>query len=104
MVSMLIEDMVQELGCTAVRTASSLADARAAVEAELPQLVALDVNIRGEPVFPLAQALAERRVPFVFITGYGVHGLPPEWRERPVVQKPFSLDSLEVGLRAALGR
>jgi DNA-binding response OmpR family regulator len=104
MVSMLLEDMMQELGCAAVRMTSSIADAHAALAEETPQLAALDVNVRGEPVFPFADALIAKGVPFVFITGYGVQGLPPEWRSRPVVQKPFSVDSLEVGLKAALGR
>ena len=102
MVSMLLEDMIRDFGCNAIRTTSSLADAHKALAAEVPHLAALDVNVRNEPVFPFAEALAAKGVPFVFITGYGVHGLPPEWRGRPVVQKPFSLDSLEAGVKAAL--
>jgi DNA-binding NtrC family response regulator len=48
----------------------------------------LDVNLGDQKVFPVADALAERRVPFCFVTGYGVAGLRPGDLDRPVLQKP----------------
>ncbi len=104
LVAMLLEQMLEELGFGAIRIASSLSEALDALEQERPDLAALDVNVRGEPIFPLAAALAARRAPFVFVTGYGAQGLSAEWQGRPVVQKPFSLESLEAGLRAALAQ
>ena len=50
----------------------------------------LDVNLAGEKAFPIADALAERGVPFVYATGYGRAGLRDEDAARPVVQKPYS--------------
>ena len=49
----------------------------------------LDVHLAGEQVFPVADLLAERGVPFAFITGYGKDVLPPLYRDRPLLQKPF---------------
>ena len=40
-------------------------------------------------MFPVADVLAERGVPFAFITGYGKDVLPPVYRDRPLLQKPF---------------
>jgi CheY-like chemotaxis protein len=104
LVAMLLEQMLEELGFKTVRVAASLSEAHAFLAAEKPDIAALDVNVRGQPIFPFAAALAQRGAPFVFITGYGAQGLAPEWQGHPVVQKPFSQESLEAGLKAALAR
>jgi CheY-like chemotaxis protein len=89
MVSMLIEDMLSELGCEVVGPASRLDEAMALVkEAELDCAV-LDVNLGGQPIFPLADMLRERGRPFAFATGYGDAGLRDVDRGSPVLQKPF---------------
>jgi len=61
----------------------------------------LDVNLRGQMVFPLADALAARRVPYVFATGYGPEVLPERYRSAPLLQKPIQprlLLSLLIGV------
>jgi CheY-like chemotaxis protein len=89
MVSMLIEDMLSELGCEVVGPASRLDEAMAlAKEAEIDCAV-LDVNLGGQPIFPLADLLRERGAPFAFATGYGDAGLRDVDRGSPVLQKPF---------------
>jgi CheY-like chemotaxis protein len=106
MVSMLIEDMLAELGCEVVGPASRLDEALAiAKEAELDCAV-LDVNLGGQPIFPLADLLRERGRPFAFATGYGDAGLRDVDRGSPVLQKPFREGDLArvLGeLRAAVG-
>jgi CheY-like chemotaxis protein len=106
MVSMLIEDMLAELGCEVVGPASRLDEALAiAKEAELDCAV-LDVNLGGQPIFPLADLLRERGRPFAFATGYGDAGLREVDRGSPVLQKPFREGDLArvLGeLRAAVG-
>jgi hypothetical protein len=49
----------------------------------------LAVNVAGTKVFPIALKLAERNIPFVFISGYSGYHLPQEWRNRPKLEKPF---------------
>jgi CheY-like chemotaxis protein len=89
MVSMLIEDMLSELGCEVVGPASRLDEAMAlARDAEIDCAV-LDVNLGGQPIFPLADLLRERGAPFAFATGYGDAGLRDVDRGSPVLQKPF---------------
>lgn len=50
----------------------------------------LDINLGGEPVFPVADALRARGVPFVFTTGYSAEDVPPPYRGVPRVEKPAS--------------
>ena len=89
MVSMLIEDMLTDLGCTIVGPASRLDEAlQLAREAELDCAV-LDVNLGGQPIFPLADLLREKGAPFAFATGYGDAGLREVDKGSPVLQKPF---------------
>ncbi|MCG5238702.1 hypothetical protein ACIU1J_23245 [Azospirillum doebereinerae] len=49
----------------------------------------LDVNIAGEKVYPVAEALSEHGVPFIVSTGYGVAGPDDAWKSHPVLQKPY---------------
>src|SRR3546814_16007683 len=50
----------------------------------------LDINLNGEMVFPLAETLRRRGVPFVFMTGYeGGAVLPPSLQDAPCVSKPL---------------
>ena len=89
MVSMLIEDMLTDLGCTVVGPASRLDEAiELAGRAEIDCAV-LDVNLGGQPIFPLADLLREKGAPFAFATGYGDAGLREVDRGSPVLQKPF---------------
>lgn len=101
-ISFLIEDMLRELGCNVVRNVACLEDAFAALDQDRPDVAVLDVNLDGVEVYPVAERLRERGIPFVFTTGYGVDGLSPAWADRPVVQKPFRSESLARALEAVL--
>ncbi|MGE3335156.1 MAG: response regulator [Rhodospirillaceae bacterium] len=103
LVSFLIEDMLLELGAGGVRHASRL-DAGFTLAAEKkPELAVLDVNLGGVAIFPLAEKLAQDRVPILFITGYGREGLSDAWADYQVLQKPLTLAQLEGAVREALG-
>lgn len=98
MVSMLIEDMLSDLGCKVVGPASRLEEAIALVESHELDCAVLDVNLGGQPIFPLADILRAKGAPFAFATGYGDAGLRDVDRASPVLQKPFR----EVDLRRVL--
>lgn len=102
MVSFLIEDMLNELGCKAVWLAGNVREALALLEQQTPDAAVLDVNLGGEYAYPIAARLTQGTVPFIFATGYGRSGIPGEWAARPVLQKPFSRDMLEAALRSVL--
>ena len=70
MVSMLIEDMVCDLGAEVVGPAAKFEQAMAlALEADF-DLAVLDVNLDGLVVYPVADVLRDRGIPFIFMTGY----------------------------------
>jgi CheY-like chemotaxis protein len=89
MVSMLIEDMLTDLGCTVVGPASRLEEAIQLVRDADLDCAVLDVNLGGQPIFPLADILREKGAPFAFATGYGDAGLRDIDKGSPVLQKPF---------------
>jgi DNA-binding response OmpR family regulator len=62
----------------------------------------LDINLQGELVFPVANALAERGVPFVFVTAHGVMDIPETHRHRPLVSKPYLAAALHAALASVL--
>lgn len=57
-------------------------------------LALLDVNVRGEAIFPVAEILAARGIPFAFLTGYGREMLPIGFKAGRVLSKPFQSGTL----------
>ena len=89
LVSMLVEDMLSDLGCTVIGPAAEIEEAlRLAGSADIDAAL-LDVNLGGRPIFPVADALKARGVPFAFASGYGEAGLSEGHRGALVLQKPF---------------
>ncbi len=102
MIRMLLEDMLGELGYTVTAEAGRLDEALQAAKTADFDVAILDVNLDGEPVSPVADALVARGTPFVFATGYGERGLPEPYRDRPMLKKPFQMDGLKQMLQTAL--
>jgi CheY-like chemotaxis protein len=101
-ISLLLEDMLLEMGCEVVGPAGRLSAAAELAAREQLDVAVLDVNLAGQPIYPVAEALAARGVPFVFSTGYGSAGIDEPYRDRPVLQKPFAQNELERIIRSAL--
>lgn len=95
---MLAEDLRRDLekqGATVVRPVPTVADAFKLLHAEgrLDGAI-LDVNLRGERVFPVAEALRARSVPLVFTTGYEQWALPEAYKDVPRCDKPVDRHQL----------
>jgi CheY-like chemotaxis protein len=104
LIALTLKLMLEELGCTVVAMAGTLSKALELVQrgAEVDGAV-LDVNLGGgQRVYPLADLLAEKGVPFVFATGYDRDGIDPRFRGVPVIAKPFEQNTLAVLLGSAL--
>jgi CheY-like chemotaxis protein len=95
LVAMLLEDMLTELGHEIAGVAAGLEDAMSLARNAAFDLAILDVHLGGRDVFPVAEILIQRRIPFAFATGYGVKGLPEAFRSRPTLQKPFQIADLK---------
>ena len=103
LVSMLVEDMLTDLGCAIVGPAAEIEEAlRLAGSADIDAAL-LDVNLGGRPIFPVADALKARGVPFAIASGYGEAGLSDEHRGAAVLQKPFREADLRRVLEGLVG-
>ena len=102
LIRMLLEDMLADLGYSVAAAVGSIAEARAhAADGDFSAAI-LDVNLEGQEIFPVADILAARQLPFVFVTGYGERSLPERYRDRPALQKPFQAEQLGSMLDALL--
>ena len=102
MIGMLLADMLDELGYTVAAEAASIDEALEATRKTDFDLAILDADLQGRSVSPVADALVARDKRFVFVTGYGDHGLPA-YRDRPTLRKPFQMDALKCALQERLG-
>ncbi|WP_199200662.1 response regulator [Mesorhizobium sp. 113-3-3] len=93
-VALLIEGMLEDLGCEVAGAVATLAKALNAARTETLDFAVLDVNLAGELVFPVAEILKGRQLPFIFSTGYGRVGVPKTFKDCQVLNKPYTIDVL----------
>jgi CheY-like chemotaxis protein len=104
MISALVEDMLTELGHSIVGLAASVDEAAGLAAGAEFDVALLDVNLQGKTVESVAATLARRGKPFVFTTGYGERAIPPEFKDRPMLPKPYHIDQLgEILARVGAG-
>jgi two-component SAPR family response regulator len=94
-----IEDALMELGCEIVGPVASLDDALVLAGREILDAAILDVTIRNGTVFPVAEKLLARDIPFVLASGYGDWALPESMRDKPRLTKPYTMTELEKQIR-----
>jgi DNA-binding NtrC family response regulator len=102
MIAMLIEDMLEELGCELIGPASRVERALELIASETIEIALLDVNLDGQATDAVAYELQRKGVPFVFATGYGATGVPKQHNDRTVLQKPFQMTDLATALSTAI--
>jgi DNA-binding response OmpR family regulator len=103
MICLLLEDMLLDFGCEVIGPACDITRATdLARRHSCIDVAILDVNLAGQVVFPVADILAQRGVPFLFATGMGTEGLPAVWQGYQTVQKPMTIAQLAAGLGHAL--
>ncbi|MGY6156302.1 response regulator [Paraburkholderia graminis] len=100
-VALLIEDMLESFGCEILASLARVDQACEFASKQIFDFAVLDVNLHGQPVFPVAHILCERLIPFVFSTGYGPGGVPAGFNA-PVLAKPFGIADLRRAVSSAL--
>lgn len=104
LIAMDAEDILLRLGADRVATAASVAQGLGALATELPSLAILDINLGAETSLPIADRLRAAHIPFLFATGYGEQArLPEPHGEVPVLQKPYTIESVAHAVAALLG-
>lgn len=94
-VSMMLEDMLAEFGCIVAGMAATVDEALSRVlnTSEIDAAI-LDVNIGGQSIFPVADILVERHIPFVFSTGYATPELNRRYPHSRLLNKPYEPEAL----------
>ena len=97
LLAFMLQDMLAEWGCAVVGPAGRVAKALSLAGSEALDGAILDVNVAGTEVYPVARALAARRIPFIFVSGYADDAFArnlPEGQDFVFLPKPFSLKQL----------
>ncbi len=102
-IGLALEDMVETLGWTVVGVAGRVEQGLSLVRTAAPTFAILDVNLHGEQSYPIADALADSGVPYIFATGYGDTAHPERHQQVLTLTKPYSLQDVEDAIRAATG-
>ena len=100
MVAWLVRDVLRNAGADVAGPVSDVALALALLSEQEVDAAVLDKNLNGETSDPIADALVARKVPFVFLTGYGSDDTQGRHAERPTLGKPLKPDSAREAARA----
>jgi CheY-like chemotaxis protein len=94
LVAMALEATLQDFGAVVIGPIGRVKQALQVAREDVMDAAVLDINLAGERVFPVADVLAARGIPFVFYTGYGQEVLPPHYRTRPILSKTSTTNAL----------
>jgi CheY-like chemotaxis protein len=95
MIAMIFEEVLRGLGYEVVGPVSKLDVAIKLAREEALDAAVLDITIRGGMVYPAADILTQRKIPFVLASGYGEWALPDAYRGLPRLQKPFVSEDID---------
>ncbi|WP_419814335.1 response regulator [Glacieibacterium sp.] len=98
LIGIVLEDILDMLGCTIAGNAATLAEGEALAAEGGFDIAILDVNLGSEPVFPLADRILATGVPIIFATGSHPESLPPRFSDCAVLEKPYAFASVEAAL------
>ena len=101
LIAMMLEDFLESLGHSVTATCESVQDAIVEADKGGFDLAILDVNLKGESVWPVCERLRDKRIPFVLATGGHVDPPPAEFANVPVIEKPYTVDRVTPALEAA---
>ncbi len=102
LVGLMIADFLSEIGYRVAGPFTRTGDGIAVAKTVRLTAAVLDVNIGGEEIYPLAECLIRRNVPFVFVTGYGADGIDRRFAGIPVLQKPVDRELLRSALSSTI--
>ena len=103
LIAMMLEDFLDSLGHKVAGTCESVPDAMARVGEGGFDVAILDVNLKGERIWPVADRLIEMGVPYILATGGHIEPPPSAHAAAPVLSKPFTIDAIEPALAQACG-
>lgn len=102
LIAMMLEDFIDSLGYDVFGTCDTVGEALDAAQKGGFDLAILDVNLKGESVWPVASQLADKAIPFVIATGGHVDPPPPEFASVPLIEKPYTIERVGPVIEDAL--
>ena len=100
--AMYAEEMLSDLGVDVIATAATLQQGLSHAMKEPFDIAVLDINLNGTESYPIADALIERSIPFIFASGYSGRGINSKYMHIVAVQKPYTSGSLELAIARAI--
>lgn len=97
---MMLETMLEDAGHRVMK-AARVAKGLLLAMTEPFDFAILDVRVAGEVSYPVASELRRRGIPFVFASGYASDNLVAEFRDAPVLRKPYRVEDVREALRNA---
>jgi DNA-binding response OmpR family regulator len=101
LIAMMLEDFLLSLGHEVRGSCDTVRSALEAVAGNEFDLAILDVNLKGENVWPVAAALRDKGTPFVLASGGHVDPPPPEFKNALMIEKPYTIDRVTPIIEAA---
>lgn len=95
LIQLMLVEMLEGLGHRVVAVATGVDVARSLAEIEEYDLAILDINLNGHSVRPVAKVVAERGLPFFFLTAYDAKGVPKGFEGTSVLNKPCTQEAIE---------
>ena len=102
LIAMMLEDFLESLGHNVHGTCDTVAEALEHADKGGFDLAILDVNLKGENVWPVAERLRTQGVPFVIASGGHVDPPPAQFAAVPLIEKPYTVDRVTPAIEAAL--
>jgi CheY-like chemotaxis protein len=102
LIALAIERQLFDLGCVVAALALHVGDALGVARSLAIDVAVLDINVGGQEVFPVADALMARGIPFVFASGDGMQTIRPDLRHNLLLHKPFTGGELRRALEETL--
>lgn len=104
LIAMHLEDMLSEMGHRVIASIEEVDYAMQFAGQADVDFAILDINLKGQKSFPVAEILRRRAIPFVFASGYGSAGLPNEFQNERTLQKPYKTLELKQAMEEAFAR
>ena len=97
-IRMAVADMLRAMGHSIAAEAGHMREAMALARSAKFDLAVLGLNFGGQMVYPVADLVQTRGVPFIFMTGYAQGISPKRFQNRPALRKPFSSEALSTAI------
>lgn len=95
LVAMMIQESLTEFGFHVIGPVCTVSEAEAVARNDRPDVAVLDINLGDGMIYSVAEILAVRGVPFVFVTGYDAESVDSRFSEIPILQKPIDREILQ---------